>query len=399
MFRKNMLLGFLMSWLSSFGQRQDSTGARKKALSQTDIDIVYAQYLQNGNHSAVTGGIGTENLQVYAPEISLTQRRDSVQVYSLQAGVDMITSASTDKIDFIVSSASREDVRGHAAIGYERRFGKRGWWAGAGTSVSVESDYLSFGGSIGIRHTDPSQNREISLRLETFFDDMRWALFRSDKKATLIYPKELRGTEWFDRYRRNSYNLSLNLYQTLNRRMAVGIFSGLTYQQGLLSTPFHRVYFNDGSLKVENLPTRRVRVPLGLQWNYFALDRLILRSYYRFYWDDFGITAHTIDLETPVRIDPLWTISPFFRFYTQTQADDFRAYGQHSPEQTYYTSDYDLSAFQSYKAGLGLRYAPYRKLMRRIQFNAVELRYAWYRRSDGLVAHMITLLLEGSHGE
>ena len=48
MFRKNMLLGFLMSWLSSFGQRQDSTGARKKALSQTDIDIVYAQYLQNG---------------------------------------------------------------------------------------------------------------------------------------------------------------------------------------------------------------------------------------------------------------------------------------------------------------------------------------------------------------
>ena len=228
---------------------------------------------------------------------------------------------------------------------------------------------------------------------------MRWALFRSDKKATLIYPKELRGTEWFDRYRRNSYNLSLNLYQTLNRRMAVGIFSGLTYQQGLLSTPFHRVYFNDGSLKVENLPARRIRVPLGLQWNYFALDRLILRSYYRFYWDDFGITAHTIDLETPVRIDPLWTISPFFRFYTQTQADDFRAYGQHSPEQTYYTSDYDLSAFQSYKAGLGLRYAPYRKLMRRIQFNAVELRYAWYRRSDGLVAHMITLLLEGSHGE
>ncbi|MBK8193835.1 MAG: DUF3570 domain-containing protein [Lewinellaceae bacterium] len=389
----HFLLGLLMSWLSSFGQRQDSIG-HKRRLNQTDISIVYAHYLQDGDHSAVTGGIGTEKLQVYAPEISVTHRRDSIQTLSLHAGVDMITSASTDKINFVTSSASYRDIRGHAVAGYERHVPHSGWSAGITGAFSVESDYLSFGGGLQARHSNAARNRDIVLRLEAYFDDMRWALFRSDKKATLIYPVELRGTKWFDVYKRNSFNLDLGLYQALNRRMTLALFPGISYQKGLLSTPFHRVYFTDGSKRVENLPMERLRIPLGIQLNTFLFDRYIIRSYYRFYWDDFGITAHTIDLETPVKFGPMWTVSPFFRFYTQTQARDFGPYAGHDPKQAFYTSDYDLSAFQSYKTGLGLRFAPFRHLYKNWNFNAAELRYAWYRRSDGLSANIISLLLD-----
>jgi hypothetical protein len=33
----------------------------------------------------------------------------------------------------------------------------------------------------------------------------------------------------------------------------------------------------------------------------------------------------------------------------------------------------------------------------RYTFNALSLRYAWYKRSDGLAAHILTLLLELEH--
>lgn len=384
-----------MSWLSSFAQRPDSISAKRK-LTKTDILAVYAHYVQDGDHSAVTGGVGTEKLQVYAPEISITHQRDSTQILSLSAGVDVITSASTDKIDFVMSSASHSDVRGHAVAGYERKMGKKGWWAGASGAFSVESDYLSLGGSLSARCSNPVKNRDYSIRFEAFFDDLRWALFRSDEKARLLYPKELRNINWFDIYTRNSFNLNLSFSQALNRRMIFSIFPGLHYQNGLLSTPFHRVYFTDNSKRVENLPKHRLRIPVGMQLNSFIADRYILRSYYRFYWDDFGITSHNVDFEAPVKLDPVWTIAPFFRFYTQTQARDFKPYGEHDPQAQHYTSDYDLSAFQSYQTGVGLRFAPFRGIGKRWEFKAVELRYAWYKRSDGLEAHIITFLFDVS---
>jgi hypothetical protein len=54
-----------------------------------------------------------------------------------------------------------------------------------------------------------------------------------------------------------------------------------------------------------------------------------------------------------------------------------------------------LSKFYSIKPGLSFRYAPFNR-KRRHTFNALELRYAFYRRSDGLEAHMATLFIDYS---
>jgi hypothetical protein len=59
----------------------------------------------------------------------------------------------------------------------------------------------------------------------------------------------------------------------------------LVSQSGYLGLPFHRVYFNDGTNHVDNLPSLRYNIPIGIRMNHFAGDNLIIRAYYRYYFD------------------------------------------------------------------------------------------------------------------
>ena len=382
---------------ASFGQLNKKNYTRKK-LSRTDVGMVFSYYNQNNDHSAVTGGTGTEDLQVYVTHLALDNVRDSVRTVHFDMGFDVISSASTDNIDFVVSSASKVDARVYTSLGYERPLHDRKATWGMNTSFSIESDYLSWGQMFSLSHINEAQTQELTASLQMYFDDLRWGRYQFDGTRELVYPVELRNTKWFDRYRRNSFNLALGLLQTINRRMSLGVYPGLTYQAGLLSTPFHRVYFIDDTERVENLPDSRWKIPIGAQLNSFLGPRWVLRANYRFYWDDFGITAHTFGLEAPVKVSRAIALTPFVRLYHQRGTDYFKPYARHSPLQEFYTSDYDLSKFSSGATGLGFRYAPYAH-KRRSTFKALELRYSHYERSDGMVANTLTLFVNYDKGQ
>src|SRR5690606_13261310 len=96
-----------------------------------------------------------------------------------------------------------------------------------------------------------------------------------------------------------------------------------------------------------------------------------------------------------IKLSQFISVSPFTRIYSQKKADYFRPYKEHLPSQEYYTSDYDLSQFTSYSPGVGVRYSPFSG-KRRTTFEAIELRYSFYKRSDGLTANMISLYLKTS---
>jgi hypothetical protein len=385
--KRYLIIGLLASTFSLRAQKQDTTYQKRK-LHRTEVQMVFSYYNQDNNHSAVTGGIGTEKLKVYAQQVNVDFIKDSTRTFHLDAGVDVITSASTDNIDYVRSSASEHDGRYHATVGYNRFLKNKRTSIGGVFAFSVESDYLSFGPGITLNHINVNQSNEISLSIQAFFDDLRW--FDEGRLSTLIYPFELRNQNWFDIYKRNSYNVNFGFHQTLTRRMSIGIYPGLSYQSGLLSTPFHRIYFNDNALRVENLPQTRLRIPVAVQLNTFLGSRLIARTYYRYYQDDFDITAHTFNLEMAIKISRKISITPFMRWYNQTASKFFNPYKEHSIQQEFYTSDYDLSEFNSIKPGMSLRFAPYSQKGRRT-FEDIEIRYARYERSDGLHANMITL--------
>lgn len=371
---------------------------QKRILPKTDIELVFSYYNQDGDNSAVTGGKGTEELNVYAPGLNITHS-SGLNIYSVELGGDFISSASTDMIDSRVSSASKNDLRSYANIHYNRKLKQSGVVVGFGTGFSIESDYLSLPLRFNFDYTEPSGMRQYEVSLNMFFDDLRWGRLNPDYRSPvgLVYPAELRYKEWYNVHNRYSYNAKLGFVQVINKRMNIGVFPELIYQQGLLATPFHRVYFTNDSARVENFPKERWRFPLGVRVNYFAGSITILKAMVGFYQDNFGITSGIFDLEAAIRLKQQFTVAPFIRLYSQTASTYFGSYGTHDPTELYYTSDYDLSQFQSFKMGIAFRYVPFNYIGKASVFQEVNLRYAFFKRSNKLTAHMVTMAVSFSH--
>ncbi|GAB3569549.1 DUF3570 domain-containing protein [Spirosoma luteolum] len=388
----SLLLGLMRA-----GYAQTTAPAYEaRKLKIEELNLVSSYYNQDGNNSAVTGGIGSEKLTDYAQSFDLvlksTDRRNRQHSLVFDLNIDHYTSASSDKIDpLTVSSASRSDTHIYPTVSWSVHDDASRTTKGIALSYSTEYDYKSYGINLSFVKASADNNRELSVKAGAFFDT--W---------TVILPAELRpegygsgaegDTDPVDHKPRNSYNAGLSLSQIVNKRMQVLLTVEPAFQQGLLSTPFHRMYFTDGSETVERLPGTRLKLPVGLRLHYFFGDRVILRSFYRYYVDDWGMQAHTVNLETPIKITSFASVSPFYRYSRQTAVRYFAAYGQHAPTDRYYTSDYDISGFTSQFLGAGVRLAPPGGLLGIRSWQSVELRYGHYTRSTGMVANSITLL-------
>jgi hypothetical protein len=368
---------------------EDSSFAHKKS-APIDVDFLFHYYEQDGNHSAVTGGIGTEELKDIDTKIIVNMPLDSVSQLLVSAGMNYYSSASTDNIDRNVSSASADDYRGQFSIEFTRRSLERKYYYGFTTSGSSESDYISVsaGGKWGKESLNG--NRGVDLSARVFFD-----------KWMIILPDELRviNRDHVETDNRRSYYFSFTYFQILTKRLQTSLTGELVFQRGLLSTPFHRAYFENSIIpRVEKLPDERFKFPLGLRLHYFWGDRVVLRLFYRYYFDSFGIYANTLSLETPLKISNFFTIYPFYRFHSQEHSKYFQEYGHHQSGEEYYSSDFDLSSFYSHKAGLGLRYTPLFRIAslkmpfssRVLNLNSFDLRYANYQREDGLKTFLIS---------
>ncbi len=137
-----------------------------------------------------------------------------------------------------------------------------------------------------------------------------------------------------------------------------------------------------------------MKIPLAFRANYFFGDKFIIRTYYRYYHDDWGLNAHTINFETPVKITPFFSITPFYRYYSQTAVKYFAPYQQHNAAETFYTSNYDLSKFNSNFYGAGFRIAPPAGVFKIQHLNMLELRYGHYTKTTGMNSDIITLNLK-----
>lgn len=379
----------------SNAQETDSS-FQKKRLNSTEVSAFFSLYTQEGQHSAVTGGVGDEQLNVYHTGASVAQGiKASLLLFDV--GIDVISSPSTDRIDFIMSSPSEHDAHMQARVGYQYYFKSSNTKIGAAYRWGMESDYWSDGFSLWWTKVSTDKTRAWSLAADVFLDDLRWGLLNAQvnfRRTRLVYPSELRYTDWFDIHHRHSYNLNANLRQDINRRLRLNIGVGITYQQGLLSTPFHRVYFqNTTKPKVENLPRQRWRLPLSVAANCFFNPHLILQPSYRFYWDNFGIWAQTLTLQTAIKPSHKISLYPFIRGHYQQGATFFAPYGKHLTTAIFYTSDYDYSTFGSFKTGIGMGWYPDGRMGKKARwfFDNLIIRYAFFYRSDGLSAHIISL--------
>lgn len=385
----------------TFGQNtsSDETSTyEKRKLKLEEVNFVSSYYGQDGNNSAVTGGIGTEKLTDIANSIDLKLTKydwkNRQHTFNIDLNVDFYTSASSDNIDpLTVSSASRKDTHFYPTISWSMKNDANRTTKGLSVSYSTEYDYKSYGLNVSFAKASKDNNREFSIKGGAFFDT--WSVILPPELRPNNYGSGAHGDRDPIEYRpRNSYNVAFSLSQVINKRLQVLFTVEPAYQEGLLSTPFHRVYFTDGTEKVEHLPGTRLKLPVGMRWSYFLGDRTIIRAFYRYYVDDWGMKANTINLESSIKLSPYVSVSPFYRFNQQTAVKYFNPYKENNLASTYYTSDYDISGFNSTFIGSGLRFVPANGVLGIKEWNSLELRYGHYTRTTGMVSNIVTMMVK-----
>lgn len=448
---------FLFSISVTLAQTKDSTVVfKKRVLESIEVDFLASYYDQDGTQSAVSGGIGSEKLNDFASNIIISVPLNDDDIITADLGISAYTSASSSNINPFdnptsgttygtpwqaSSGASASDQLVSGVLTYSHSSDNRNFIWNGDLSFSNEYDYTSIGFGGGIAKLFNHKNTELSLKANVYLDQWRpiypYELQQYETYGSnFLYQGFFRGQTIYDQegnqsfaylpskfttindVKRNSYSLSFGYSQVVNKRMQFSIFFDLLQQQGLLSTPYHRTYFADSKHyylgnpqyindytnpsntgvyeladDIERLPDTRFKLPIGGRLNYYISERFILRTYYRFYSDDWGISSNTVSFELPIKISDRFTVFPMYRFYNQTAADYYAPYQTHFSTEKYYTSDADLSKFHDNQYGFGVYYTDVftGSKIWRFGLKNIDFRYNYYKRSDGLFANIATI--------
>lgn len=341
------------------------------------------------------------------------------------------------------SGASSGDVWFGTSIGYAHSSDDRNSIVSANVNFASEYDYTSFGFGGGYTRLFNEKNTEVGIKAQVYLDtwnpkypteldsyleadsDLNNGFFEGvdildqqgniiDKDGPVVWAPQF---DFISDKSRTSYSVSFSFSQILNKNAQVSFFLDVVKQAGWLSNPMQRVYFADKTNyfigdaayiphytlptnehvfqladDIEQLPDNRLKIPIGMRFNYYINEVVSLRTYYRYYYDDWGVNAHTANIEIPVKVGDKFTVYPNYRYYTQTAADYFAPFDTALSTDKYYTSDYDLSAFDSHQYGLGIKYTDLLTKTKLLTFGlkSIDLRYANYTRSDGLDAGIIS---------
>ena len=387
----------------------DTPGYNPRKLRVDEIDFVSSYYHQNGDHSAITGGIGTEKVADIANGLTLNlvwlDKASNKNTLVAGLGFDYHSAASQAYIS-ATGASSPTGVRIYPSLDWTLENTKRGNSFGLGAYYSNEYNYKSLGADLHFSQKTSDRNGEFSAKLQGYFD-----------KVTLIYPSEFLTTSTTttttvtsasggatsygsgghsDNYGtspRTTLSASFSYSQILTSRLQIMFLGDVVTQHGYLSLPFHRVYFNTGKDTIERLPSSRFKLPLGFRANYFLGDNIIIRSYYRYYADNWGVRSNTANIEIPYKVTPFFSISPFYRYYNQSAARYFAPYELHSPTDQYFTSNYEYAKFQSSFFGVGFRIAPPKGVFGWQGLHELEIRYGHYTQTTNLVSDVVSLSL------
>jgi len=339
------------------------------------------------------------------------------------------------------SGASKSDVWSTVNADYSHTSDDRNFSWNANASFSAEYDYTSVGFGGGIIKQFNEKNTSLGLSTKVYLDN--WSpIYPTELKSykqvngnlnqgffngvTILDQNGNPSTSWrpmngFDPLHdktRNTYSASLSFSQILSKNAQISIFLDVVNQQGWLANPLQRIYFADvanyyiGNANsianytsknntdvfqladdIERLPSSRIKTPLGMRFNYYVNEAFLIRTYYRYYFDNWGLTSHTASIEVPVKISDTFTFYPSYRYYTQTAADYFAPFDQHLSTDTYYTSDYDLSEFSANQFGFGLSYTDIfaSKHVWKLGLKSVDLRLYKYDRNSTFSASIVNV--------
>jgi Protein of unknown function (DUF3570) len=224
--------------------------------------------------------------------------------------------------------------RGQIIVGLEQ---------GIGENTSVTGSYY--------------QSRETDYLSHSFIGSLKQELFQ--KNLTV----EFRGQYTMDsvgeilkeggvRNRfKETHQGNLSMTQLISPVMYIRFGGDIIRNYGFLSDPYRLVSGPTGTLVQEKHPNQRWRQAVwGELSRFIEMIHGSIVLNYRYYWDDWSVTSQTGQLKFNKYVTSNFILTPEYRYYIQKDAD----FGDYGKQETFYTGDYKLKAFESNNMGMGL---------------------------------------------
>jgi len=285
-----------------------------------------------------------DRITVKSPALSLLTPITDDWVFEIGAVYDSISGASPYYHTTLSGASGKgiEDKRTAADITVTKYFANR-------TSVSVraaystEDDYRSTAGGVTIRHATPDQNTTFTIGGGYSGDE--------------IFPTV--GPQPPPTQQKRTYDAIIGVSQVLSPNDTAQVNFYYAHQSGYLTDPY-KAYWG-----IDNRPTSRDQKALLVRWNHFFESAdATLRTSYRYYNDDWDVTANTVTIDWAQTLPDGWVLTPGLRYTTQSAASFYYdpvydpVLGAPYPPgylqnpNAFYTADQRLSAFGGITAGL-----------------------------------------------
>jgi hypothetical protein len=322
------------------------------------------------------GGPGSERLLVFEPQVEVVATQGDRVTHRIWVPIDVVTAASPHSFEptpDVVSGASRK-LEGGTFQWSTTYKADRGSQVALTSGLHIENPFRSWNAGLSGSRALADQNTVVAGSVVGILD-------------------------WFDRFlitgvrngraERSTTMASAGVTQVLTPTTIVHVNYGLTVQEGELGNTWNVVPLANGERGAELLPSSRTRHALVGRMSQFLPWNGALRLYYRFYTDDWGIEAHSVEGQIMQRLTPTLYLGALYRFHTQTGPFFFTT---HAPlDATLRVADSDLAPLQSHTLGGKLvGDVPVRGLARLLHF---EVEYDRYFRSNDLQMDVVSCAL------
>jgi len=377
---------------------------KKKAWELENIAVRAGVLIQAGrgyqSQAGPPEGPGSEKLIVFQPLGSLSIRQGLNWRHDVQWAIDIVTAASPDAID-ATTSASRENEAGEAVVtssvkraSMPKKDSQHVWSLSYG--FHFEEHWRTGIAGLGFQQGLFADSTTFSANILGIYDNFDAVRIDGDND-----------------YRKDRGTIAINgsWTQILSAVNLASVSYGFTYQAGTLENTWNSVpiRFLPGQMKPsvtasvkqyrypEVFPDQRERHAVAIQFaQHIPRTRSSIHLGYRYYRDDFGLSAHSGEVKAFQYLVPWIFLRGSYRVHTQNGVDFYSARLPSGVElRRAKTSDSDLAPFVSHEWGarIVLLLSSLTSLRRAPQ---IDLAYSRYLRSNNLQIHFFSLGYEQS---
>jgi hypothetical protein len=321
----------------------DVLGAPDTRLRVESVMTRVTAYDQHGqgyqSKAGPLSGPGSERLTVFEPQVEIVATQGDRLTHRIWIPLDVISAASPHALQStpdVVSGASRHTESGTLEWTTDYKASRDVHWD-VTNGLHLENPFRSWNTGVSVSQALADQNTVVSAGVIAIFD-------------------------WFDRFfidglrngraERSSTLLSAGLSQVLSPTTVANVNYGLTVQVGELGNTWNVVPLTTGDRGGELLPDERWRHAVVGRLSQFLPWNGALRLYYRFYADDWGIVAHSMQGQLLQRLTPTIYVAALYRFHAQSGPRFFTTLA--APDAPLRVADSDLAPLDSHTIGAKL---------------------------------------------